>query len=100
MNRFVAWMITATLAAGAAGIIVADAQQRERSVLIAGGGPVVEEQVRAKLQADGWLDIKIVVNGEYFEATGVKAGKPAKVVIDARTGRVAAHDNDDDDDDY
>ena len=46
-------------------------------VFIAGDKPVTEEQVRSKLQADGYLDVRIVREGQYFEATGAKDGKAA-----------------------
>ena len=64
-------------------------------VFIAGDKPVTEEQVRAKLQADGYRDIRITREGQYFEAAGAKNGKLAELRIDARTGRLADDDDDD-----
>ena len=66
-------------------------------VFIAGDKPVTEEQVRSKLQTDGYADIRVVREGRYFEASGAKDGKPAKLRVDSRTGRLADDDDDDDD---
>ncbi len=66
-------------------------------VFIPGDKPVTEEQVRHKLEADGYLNIQIVRRGHTFEAMGAKDGKVGKVVVDAQTGRLANDDDDDDD---
>lgn len=83
-------------AVAATGVVIATAESRG-PVFIAGDKPVTEEQIRTKLQADGYGDIRVVREGQYFEATGAKDGKLAKLRIDARTGRLAADDDDDDD---
>jgi len=97
MKRIVIAVLGATLVLGTAGFTIADAQQRGGVVFGGGDGPVGQDQVRAQLQTDGWSDIKIVVNGQYFEVSGTKAGAPAKLVVDSETGKLAATDDDDDD---
>jgi hypothetical protein len=77
-----------------AGAVIATAET-PGAVFIAGDKPVTEEQVRAKLQADGYGDIRLAREGQYFEAAGAKDGKGAKLRIDARTGRLADDDDDD-----
>lgn len=66
-------------------------------VFIAGDKPVTEEQVRAKLQADGYGDIRVAREGAYYEVSGAKDGKTSKLRVDSRTGRIASDDDDDDD---
>jgi hypothetical protein len=84
----------AVLAATGAVIAIAETPG---PAFIAGDKPVTEEQVRAKLQADGYADVRIVREGQFFEATGAKDGKGAKLRVDSRTGRLATDDDDDDD---
>jgi hypothetical protein len=80
----------------ATGILIVMAQPRG-AVFIAGDKPVTEDQVREKLQSEGYSNVQIVHRGNYFEAIGSKAGKAGKVMVDARTGRLADEDDDDDD---
>ena len=79
----------------ATGVLIATAQPRG-AVFIAGDRPVTEDQVRDKLQAEGYSNVQILRQGNYFEALGSKEGKTGKVVVDARTGRLADDDDDDD----
>ncbi len=57
---------------------------------------MTEDQVREKLQSQGFTNVQIVRQGNYFEAISSKDGKTGKVVVDARTGRLADDDDDDD----
>ena len=65
--------------------------------LIAGDQPVTEDQVRKKLQSDGWSNVQIVRDGRSIEAIGSKDGQTGKVVVNAQNGRLRATDDDDDD---
>jgi hypothetical protein len=93
---FVAALLGGAAVLATAGMVIATAETRG-PVFIAGDKPVTEEQVRAKLQADGYGDIRIAREGQYFEAVGAKDGKTAKLRVDSRTGRLANDDDDDDD---
>src|SRR5262245_32142942 len=88
-------LIGGVTALATAGAVIATADTRG-AVFIAGDHPVTEEQVRTKLAADGYLDVRVVSEGRYFEATGAKNGTTAKLRIDSQTGRLAADDDDDD----
>ena len=88
----IAALVGGTLAATATVVAIADAPG---PVFIAGDKPVTEEQVRTRLQADGYGDIRITREGQYFEAVGARDGKLAKLRIDSRTGRLADDDDDD-----
>jgi hypothetical protein len=96
MNRRVFFaLIGGTTLVAAAGVLIATAQPRG-AVFIAGDQPVSEAQVRDKLQSDGYSNIQILRQGHFIEAMGSKDGKTGKVLVDARTGRLADDDDDDD----
>jgi hypothetical protein len=101
MNRRQMWAIGATGIVVIVGVGVAYvmAEANRGPVFIAGDKPVTEEQVRQKLQSDGWSNIQIARDGRYLEATGSKDGQTSKMEVDSRTGRLRAGDDDDDDDD-
>jgi hypothetical protein len=94
-RRLVVALVGGTALVAATGVLIATAQPRG-AVFIAGDQPVTEAQVREKLQSEGYANIQIVRQGRFFEAMGSKDGTTGKVVIDARTGRTAADDDDDD----
>ena len=82
---------------GIAGVAVVTAEPSNGPVFIAGDQPVTEDQVRQKLQSDGWSNVQILREGRYLEAMGSKNGQTMKVAVDAQTGRLRATDDDDDD---
>ena len=55
--------------------------------------------MRAKLQTDGWSDVRIVRDGRYFQVSAAKDGKAEQFAVDGQTGRLRASNDDDDDDD-
>ena len=81
---------------GLAGVAMVTAEPSKGPVFIAGDQPVTEDQVRQKLQSDGWSNVQIVRDGRYFEAIGSKNGVTTKVAVDEQTGRLRAEDDDDD----
>ena len=97
MNRAVMWSIGGGLAIAAIGLVIVMAQPDKGLVFIAGDRPVTEDQVRQKLQSEGWSDIQIVRDGRYFEAIASKDEQFTKIVVDSQTGRLRAADDDDDD---
>ncbi len=94
-RRLVAALVGGAALVAAAGALIATARPRG-AVFIAGDQPVTEAQVREQLQSDGYSNIQIVRQGNYFQATGVKDGRTGKVLVDSRTARLADDDNDDD----
>jgi len=99
MNRLIAYAIGAALLVAAAGFMIANAQQSSAPAFIAGDRPVTTEQVRDKLQTDGWSNLVLSRNGRYIEVTGSIDGHAGKMAVDSQTGRLRAEANDDDDDD-
>lgn len=93
--RIAAVLVVGVGLLAATGVLIATAQPRG-AVFIAGDRPVTEAQVRDKLQAEGYSNVQILRQGDYFEALGSKDGKAGKVVVDSRTGRLADDDDDDD----
>jgi len=99
MTRLPPWILAAALLAVVAGYMIANAQQTQETVLIAGDRPVTTEQVWEKLQADGWSDVVLARNGRYIRVTATRNGQTETMTVDAQTGRLRAGDDGDDDDD-
>ena len=100
MNQKLMWTIGAggLLLVGATALVMTMAEPTRGRVLIAGDKPVTEDQVRQKLQSEGWSNIQIARDGRYLEATGSKDGQTSRMEVDSQTGRLRAGDDDDDDD--
>jgi hypothetical protein len=91
--------IGGVLLAGGIGLAMVMAEPTKGPVFIAGDKPVTEDQVRQKLQSEGWSNIQIGRDGRFLEATGSKDGQASKMEVNSQTGRLRASDDDDDDDD-
>ncbi|RZN11475.1 hypothetical protein CWO91_08585 [Bradyrhizobium genosp. SA-3] len=98
MNR--KWILVGSgaLLLGLVGVAMVTAEPEGRgAIFIAGDKPVSEDQIRQKLQSDGWSNVQIVRNGWYFEAIGSKDGQTANVAVNSRNGRLRTGDDDDED---
>jgi hypothetical protein len=93
------WAVSGALLTGVSGLVIATAQQSQGPVFIAGDRPVTEDQVREKLQSDGWSNMHFVHDGQYFRIVASKDGQTDRITVDSQTGRLGAEDDDDDDDD-
>jgi len=96
-RRLLVGAIGGVLLVGAAGVLVATAEQSKGPVFIPGDQPVSEDQIRQKLQSEGYSNVQIVRQSGYFEAIGSKDGQTGKIVVDSQTGRLRTADDDDDD---
>ncbi len=86
MNRRIfACSIVGALVAGAVNLTGVSAQQPPGAAMIVGDNPVTEDQVRAKLQTDGWSDVQIFREGHYFQVTASKDGQVGKLVVDSQS---------------
>jgi len=97
MKKWIVPIVGAAFIIGAAGVaqMVAQAQQAAAArAFIPGGQPVSEEQVRAKLQSEGWSGVVFTRDGQNLRATGAVGGKLRTLVIDAATGRLGAEPED------
>ena len=100
MNRKLMWALGGSgLLIVATGLVIVMAEPTTGPPFIPGDQPVTEDQVRQKLQADGWSNVQIVRDGRYFEAIASKDGQSTKMMVDSQTGRLRAAADDDDDDD-
>jgi hypothetical protein len=97
MVRWVVPLISCAILVGAAGLVKVIAQA-PAPVFIAGDQPVTEDQVRNKLQSEGWTNVQTMHEGQYIHATGMRDGQAQKVIVDSRTGRLRSQMDDDDDD--
>ena len=79
---------------GVVGLVMATADEAEGPIFIASDQPLTEQQVREKLQSDGWMNIQILPQGRYFEITGVEAGRSKKIMVNWLTGRLIGDDDD------
>jgi hypothetical protein len=96
MTRKLIWAAAGLMLAGIAGLAMVTAEPRLGPAFIAGDQPVTEDQMRQKLQTDGWSNVQIVRDGRYLEAVGSKNGQTTKVAVDAQTGRLRLDDEDED----
>jgi hypothetical protein len=99
-RRLLPAFVIGVVAIGAAAAIVATAEQSKGPVFIAGDQPVTEDQVRQKLTSEGYTNVQVVREGQYFAATGSKDGKIGNIEVDSETGRLRSDEvpgGDDDD---
>ena len=78
------------------GALIAVSNEGESDIFIASDQPVTEDQVRAKLQSEGWTAIQVSRDERYIEATASKDGRVARLMIDSLTGKLIADDRDGD----
>jgi len=99
MNRRWIWAGSGLLLLGLVGVamVTAEPEGPKGAVFIAGDKPVNEDEVRQKLQFDGWSNVQIVRDEQYLEAIGSKDGQTLKVAVNSQTGRLRAPDDDDED---
>jgi len=87
-------LIGAFLGGGIGALIAVSNSQGD--IFIASGQPVTEDQIRAKLQSQGWTAIQVTRDERYIEATASKEGRVARLMIDSLTGQLIADDRDED----
>jgi hypothetical protein len=95
-RRLLVTLIGGTALVAITGALIATAEQPKGAVFIPGDQPVTEDQVRQRLQTEGYSNVQITRQGRFFEVMGSKDGKIAKVKVDGQTGRLVGDDDDDD----
>jgi hypothetical protein len=98
--RLVNWIVGGALLVAVAAVLFATLEPfegRSAPVFIAGDRPVTEDQIRQKLQSEGYSNLQVVRQGRYFEATGSKDGATGRIIVDSQTGRLRGGGDDDDD---
>ena len=94
MSRMLIGIIIGALLGGGLGALVAASNKDE--FFLASAGPVTEQQVRSKLQADGWAVVRLTKDNRYIEATTEKAGRTGHLIVDFLTGQLINDDRDED----
>ena len=94
MGRMLIGVIIGALLGGGLGAMIATSNEDE--FFLASAGPVTEEQVRSKLQADGWAVVRLTQDTRYIEATTEKAGRIGHLTVDSLTGQLINDDRDED----
>ena len=82
MKKWIVPIVSAAFLIGAAGLtqMVAQAQQAAAArVFIPGGQPVNEEQVRAKLQSEGWSGVVFTRDGQLVDCWGQAGTEPGQL---------------------
>jgi hypothetical protein len=97
MNRLLLLALGGGLLIGAVGLVIATAEQNQGPAFIGTGQPVTEDQVRQKLESEGWSGVRIRREGRYFEAMGTKNGEANRIAIDSQTGHLRTEEDDDED---
>jgi hypothetical protein len=90
-------LIAASLLVSAITLIDIQRERREGPVFIASSGPISEDQIRQKMQSEGWTNVQITRERRYFQAVGTKDQQTSKFTFDPQTGRLRAEDDGDND---
>lgn len=96
MNQVLIMGLIGAFLGGGLGVLIATADSREGEIFIASNEPITENQVREKLQGDGWQDLQIIDQGRHLEIIGSQNGQLRKLMVDRVTGRLVTADDDDD----
>jgi hypothetical protein len=97
MDRNILWSIgLGAFLVSAAGVAVLAPERKDPAFdFIPGNKAVTEDQVQAKLETDGWTNVKVVLRGRIFVATASKDNETHAVFVDSLTGRLRGEDDDD-----
>lgn len=79
------YQVGGLLLVGATALVMTISEPSRGRVLIAGDKPVSEDQVRQKLQSEGWSDVQIARDGRYLGAVGSKDGQTSRMEVDSQT---------------
>lgn len=97
MRRSLIWAAAGLALVATTGVAMVVAEPSTAPAFIAGDKPVTEDQVRQKLQSDGWSNVQLIHDGAWIEAIGINNGHTNRVVVNAQTGRLRADDDGDED---
>jgi hypothetical protein len=93
MGQLFIGVVVGALLGGGLGALIA--VSGEGTVFIAGDKPITEDQVRTKLQSQGWINVQTTRDDRYIEAVASKNGRIGHVV-DSLTGQLLNDDRDED----
>lgn len=94
MGRVLMGILIGAILGGGLGALIAVSD--EPDVFITSDQPITEEQVRAKLQSEGWADVQTTRDDRYIQATASKNGRVGRLTVDSLTGQLITDDRDED----
>ena len=94
MGRVLIGVVIGAFLGGGLGALIAVSDDGE--IFIVSNKPVTEDQVRAKLHSQGWMNVQITRDNRYIEAVASKNGRVGHLMIDSLTGQLIADDRDGD----
>jgi len=89
MNRVLLLGLIGAFLGGGLGALIAVSNEGETDIFIASDQPVTEDQVRAKLQSEGWSAIRVTKDKRYIEVTASKGGRMARCSSSGFSGQRA-----------
>jgi hypothetical protein len=93
MKRF--FLVGGSVLIGSITAVLVAARFDSNQVFIAGDQPVSVDQVRQKLETDGWSNVQATRQGRFIVAIGSRNGEEIRVQVEALTGRLRVTDDDD-----
>src|SRR5262245_51654636 len=94
MGRLLIGLIIGAPLGGGLGAFIADSGEKE--VVVASDKPITEDQLRGKLQEQGWMNVQTTRDDRYIEAIASKNGRVGHPTVDSLTGQLIADDREDD----
>jgi hypothetical protein len=88
------WTVGAVLLGAAAAVFLA-VRMEDARVVVPGNQPVSIDQVRQRLEADGWTNVQVLPKGRFLRAVGLRDGQQKTIDVEASTGRLRITDDDD-----
>ena len=82
MKRHITCLLASLLMTASTGLMMARAQPTQGPVFIAGDAPVTVEQIKAKLDAYGWSNVRILPFGRYVRVSGLLNGQAGRIAVD------------------
>ena len=93
MGRLLMGAIIGALLGGGLGALLAVTGEGE--VFIASDQPITEDQVLAKLQSQGWMNVQMARVDRYIEVIASKNDHVSHLTVDTLTGQLIADDRED-----
>jgi hypothetical protein len=94
MGRVLIGILIGAVLGGGLGALIAVSD--EGDIFITSDQPITEDQVRGKLQSEGWADIHTTRDDRYIQATASKNGRVGRLMVDALSGQLITDDRDED----
>jgi hypothetical protein len=68
---------------------------QDARTVVPGNRPVTLEEVKQKLEADGWSNVRVMPKGRFIRAIVTRNGKEQTIDVEASSGLLRISDDDD-----